>query len=629
MANRFPLILDIDDGNKLKELPVGDNLNLQGSGIVNAGTIQATGLTLAGITYNPFSGSWNDLTDKPSVVAQTTDELPEGTTNLYHTTERVQDIVAAMLVEGTGIDLNYDDAAGTLTVVNTGGGGGQAGELEDLGDVSLTTPTNNQTLKYDGISQGFVNGFINYNEVIGTPSLASVATTGSYTSLTDRPNLVVDISDLSDVDTETVAPTTGQVLKWNGTNWAPAADITEGGAGLDADTLDGLDSAYFLNYNNLANRPTIFDGAWESLTGTPTTLAGYGITDAVSRIGNVNMTGELSITNDGGVTVGQNDDATLKIESNIAKLISNTLNNDLGIFVRNSNGLQPAIYVDISTSRVGIFKTDPQYNIDVDGSIKGTTIYGDGSNLTNIDLDQVITAGSSTTQPFSTGTLTSSTTNAFDLGSSSNPWLNIYATNFYGDGSNLTNVSSTAAWADITGKPSFATVATSGAYSDLTGTPTIPTAITDLGISDGTVGQVLTTNGAGVFTFQDAGGGGSIGNFTFSSSTIDTDDSSAITITPSVVISSDLDVQNDLRVSNTLYAENIVTTATGTPTIESNSSINLSATDRVIINKSPLNLASFTTTERNALTATEGDMIYNTSDNKFQGYANGVWVDLH
>jgi len=627
MANRFPLILDIDDGNKLKELPVGDNLNLQGSGIVNAGTIQATGLTLAGVTYNPFSGSWNDLTDKPSVVAQDTDELPEGTTNLYHTAERVQDVVAAMLTEGVGIDLVYDDDAGTLSITNTGGGGGQAGEIEDLSDVTLTTPSTNQTLKWQGNTQSFVNGFINYTEVVGTPNLASVATTGSYTSLTDRPNLVVDIDDLADVDTTSTPPTTGQVLKWNGTNWAPAADITEGGAGLDADTLDGQDSAYYLNYNNLSNRPTIFDGDWGSLTGTPTTLAGYGITDAVSRLGSVTLTGALSVTNDGGVTIGQDDDAVFKIEAGIAKIISDTLNNDLALYARNSNGVQPAIYVDISTSRVGIFKTAPQYNLDIDGTFKATTLYGDGSNLTNIDLDQVITAGSSTTQPFSTGTLTSATANTSDLGSTSNKWNNVYANNFHGDGSNLTNVSATAAWADITGKPTFATVATSGAYGDLTGTPTIPSALTDLGISDGTNGQVLTTDGAGNFTFAD--GGDSIGNFTFSSGTIDTDDSSGITITPAVTTSSDLTVENNLTVNNTLYAENIVTTATGTPTIESNSSINLSATDRVTINKSPLNLASFTSTDRDALSATNGDVIYNTTTNKFQGYANGAWVDLH
>ena len=63
MANRFPLIIDTDDGNKLKELPIGDNLNLAGSGIVNAGSIAATGLTVAGVAFNPFSGSYTDLTN--------------------------------------------------------------------------------------------------------------------------------------------------------------------------------------------------------------------------------------------------------------------------------------------------------------------------------------------------------------------------------------------------------------------------------------------------------------------------------------------------------------------------------------------------------------------------------------
>ena len=37
---------------------------------------------------------------------------------------------------------------------------------------------------------------------------------------------------------------------------------------------------------------------------------------------------------------------------------------------------------------------------------------------------------------------------------------------------------------------------------------------------------------------------------------------------------------------------------------------------------------SLTTTERNALTAANGMVIYNSSDNKFQGYENGGWVNL-
>ena len=39
-------------------------------------------------------------------------------------------------------------------------------------------------------------------------------------------------------------------------------------------------------------------------------------------------------------------------------------------------------------------------------------------------------------------------------------------------------------------------------------------------------------------------------------------------------------------------------------------------------------LPSLTTTQRNALTPVNGMIIYNSSDNKFQGYENGAWANL-
>jgi hypothetical protein len=53
----------------------------------------------------------------------------------------------------------------------------------------------------------------------------------------------------------------------------------------------------------------------------------------------------------------------------------------------------------------------------------------------------------------------------------------------------------------------------------------------------------------------------------------------------------------------------------------------LSATE-VRVTKS-LALTPMTTTQRNALSPTNGMIIYNTTTSKFQGYSGGAWLDLH
>jgi len=60
--------------------------------------------------------------------------------------------------------------------------------------------------------------------------LSNVATSGDYTDLSNTPTVPSVLSDLSNVSS--TAPANGEVLKWNGSSWAPGSDLTgTGGTG--------------------------------------------------------------------------------------------------------------------------------------------------------------------------------------------------------------------------------------------------------------------------------------------------------------------------------------------------------------------------------------------------------------
>ena len=110
---------------------------------------------------------------------------------------------------------------------------------------------------------------------------------------------------------------------------------------------------------------------------------------------------------------------------------------------------------------------------------------------------------------------------------------------------------------------------------------------------------------------------------------IDTLDSSAITVIPKMLFNSDVEIENELIVRNSVRAREFITDSVGVPEVSSVTNLNLTAGNAVVITQSPFRLAKYTTSQRNALTAQNGDMIYNLDTNKFQGYANSTWVDLH
>ena len=66
MANRIPLVVDTSDGNKIKELPINDNLDLTNSNLVGVNAISTQSIT---INSQPFTLQYSELQGAPTIPA--------------------------------------------------------------------------------------------------------------------------------------------------------------------------------------------------------------------------------------------------------------------------------------------------------------------------------------------------------------------------------------------------------------------------------------------------------------------------------------------------------------------------------------------------------------------------------
>lgn len=66
----------------------------------------------------------------------------------------------------------------------------------------------------------------------------------------------------------------------------------------------------------------------------------------------------------------------------------------------------------------------------------------------------------------------------------------------------------------------------------------------------------------------------------------------------------------------------------GEPTLTSNTNLNLSASNAVVVNSSPLRLATYIDSETGSLTPQNGDMIYNSTSGKVSVYQSSAWTSM-
>tara|TARA_X000001036_G_scaffold128714_1_gene121731 strand:+ start:34299 stop:37301 length:3003 start_codon:yes stop_codon:yes gene_type:complete len=160
-----------------------DTLRVKAGGITNAmlaGSIANSNLANSSVTVNG-----NAVALGASTTLDTGDIAENG--NLYHTSERVDDRVNALITAGTNITTSYDDSAGTLTINSSGK---TQEEIEDIvnglvvGGTNITSTYDdaNGTLTLAGLSDANIRGLVSAS---GDLSYNSGTGAFSFTERTD------------------------------------------------------------------------------------------------------------------------------------------------------------------------------------------------------------------------------------------------------------------------------------------------------------------------------------------------------------------------------------------------------------------------------------------------------------
>jgi hypothetical protein len=125
-----------------------------------------------------------------------TDDLPEGSSNLYYTAERVDDQVNTLLTAGSGITLSYDDPNGTLTIAATSSGIGLTSfSATSSGIGSLAYNNTTGVFTYTGPSKLEIDGL---GIAASTAATLATARTINGTSFDGSANISFDTDSVTE-----------------------------------------------------------------------------------------------------------------------------------------------------------------------------------------------------------------------------------------------------------------------------------------------------------------------------------------------------------------------------------------------------------------------------------------------
>ena len=615
MANRIPLVVS---DNKIKELPVGDSLNLSGNSIVNATSIASTNINLGGTV---FTGSYTELTNKPTI--------PTDISQLTDTTNKIGSGGGTTFVQGSGgglIIAGDDSTQVTILPNNTlqvAGGTGITTAITDVAGTQRLTITS---------SVVDTNTTYSFNAVDGSDStektLQLIDSTGAVQNVKLKQGTNVGITRVANdltisstnTDTtygiQTATDNLGfQVLRLSGSN--SVTDDVAIKPGTNISIARATENE--ITINNTQTLPNVFG-----------TIAVAG----QSSINADTTTDTLTVAGGNGITVTTNATSdTLTISTSTQSLFE-TFVADSGTTTANSatdtltvtggSGISTSITGDtltIAYTGAGSGQSDEFSNIAVGVPGNNVLLIADDPN------DILYISGGTGVNVTASGTGTGSTVDQVLIENSApNIVQNVFQT-IQVDGAATTTANSATDTLTIQGGTDITTsingdvitIAYTGsggggggsvndAFKTIAISPSGGSVIADasedsltlengnnISMSANSGTDTITINATAAGTneqvqFNNAGNFGGDSDFTYNSST------------------------NTLTIKN-LIAESVnpPSTLTGTYTISSPTTITLDPTSE-IINDAPMKLKGYTVSQLGSLTSSAGAMVYCTDE---------------
>ena len=663
MANRIPLVVDTTD-KKIKELPVGDNLDLGGSGLTNVGTVNATDVRINNVSFNnPFSGDYNDLSNKPIIptvpsaissfandigylaTGTTSDQIVEGTTNLFFSNARSDARIQAANIQtlanvttpvssDDGKVLYYDHASQTFKYRAT------VTEADTLDTVLARGATSTRDISVSKVY--FKNVFATLADLpsatdwhgmfahVHATGKAYFAHAGAWIPLAQETGGTLIQVAADDSTVRNIGY--GETLQIAGGGGITTASDAEGKITVTASlNLGDINDVVTAGANN--GQALIWDNAqsrWEPGT----------VSSSISEIGDLS---DVDVT-----TVAPQNDYALSWVASANKWRPRALNNidaaTITVTTDNSAATQYPMFVGSNGGGTQTARTDANFNYNPNtNTLAAVTLNSTTINATDVNVSGTLDNG---TNEITVGThfkMASAAETRYYAGDNGNytavraPATLTSNTTFIlpdGDGSAdqvlKTNGSGVLAWVDQTGgggtQNLFANIAVAG-QNTVTADSTTDT----LTLVGGTNVTITTDSGTDTITINSSGGGGGGGTPGGSDTQVQFNDASSFGGDSGLTYNKTTDTLTGVTGSfttinaTTITADTMQTSGTGVPTFTSASNIIFDAANAVVLQRTPLRLGSYDQDGINGLTGQAGDMIYDANVGDVVFYNGSTW----